>query len=69
MSLTVEVVEELHASHRNVDGQSVTQLPAVARATRILELIKSAPQNRALFLTLAAIALAGAEAVNRIQNG
>jgi hypothetical protein len=69
MSVTVELVEELKASYRNVDGKSLTPLLAIARATRILELIKSAPQNRALFLTLAAIALAGAEAVNRIQNG
>jgi len=60
MLLTNEVLNELDASLRNVDAQNLTPELATVRAARVLELLKAAPQNRALFLTLAALALSGA---------
>ena len=56
MPFTAELADELHASMTNIRADN-----AAALAARILDLIQAAPKNRALFLTLAAVALAGAE--------
>ena len=68
MSLTPDLVEELRTSYRNIDGKNLTPLVAVARAARIVELLNSAPPNRALFLTLAAVATAGAQGCDPRPN-
>jgi len=62
MSLISELIEELHTSLRDIDGNNLTPPLALARAARIVDLLQTAPRNRALFLTVAAMALAGAQA-------
>jgi len=67
--LTPELVAELNASIAQVNDKArLSPQAAGACAGRILELVVAGPHNRAQFITLAAVALAGAEACRRVQR-